>query len=90
METRDSDFGDDLDEALLGGEEQGLDLETDRRLRITFRVSALEADVAYFQARLALLGKPSTLHERAQYNAYRTMEELLRATLRRLRRSSAS
>ncbi len=41
-------------------------------------VSALEADVAYFDARLSLLSdEPVTRYQRAQIKTYRTLERLL-------------
>jgi len=40
-------------------------------------VSELEADVAYFDARLTLLGKPSTCYQKAQEVVYRMLEGLL-------------
>jgi len=40
--------------------------------------SALEADVAYFDARLSLLSdEPLTRYQRAQLKTYRTLEKLL-------------
>ncbi len=62
--------------------------ETKRQGYLRLRVSVLEADVAYFQARLELLGEPKSLHQIAQYRAYRTMEELLRRFLRRIKRKT--
>lgn len=41
-------------------------------------VSALEADVAYFDARLSLLGEvPATRYQIAALKAYQTLERLL-------------
>jgi hypothetical protein len=41
-------------------------------------VSALEADVAYFDARLSLLdGVPATCYQSAALKAYQTLERLL-------------
>lgn len=64
--------------------------EANRQGYLRLRVSVLEADVAYFQARLELLGEPKSTHQAAQYRAYRTMEELLRRFLRRIKRKTAS
>jgi len=40
-------------------------------------VSELEADVAYFDARLSLLGKPATCYQKAQEVVYRMLEGIL-------------
>ncbi len=40
-------------------------------------VSELEADVAYFDARLSLLGKPKTSYQKAQEIVYRMLEGML-------------
>ncbi|HEB95020.1 MAG TPA: hypothetical protein ENI96_01150 [Sedimenticola thiotaurini] len=54
------------------------------------RISGLEADVAYFDARLALLGEtPASPHQAAQIRTYRILEENLSAMLERLRRLQA-
>jgi hypothetical protein len=74
--------------AMTSDDNSDREWEVERPLRMSLRLSALEADVAYFQARLELLGKPRSAHQMAQYAAYRTMEELLRRTLRRLSRRS--
>ncbi|MGD2081408.1 MAG: hypothetical protein PVF91_00465 [Chromatiales bacterium] len=49
-------------------------------------VSALEADVAYFDARLSLLGDaPATRYQSAQIKTYRLLEESLSSLLAELR-----
>ncbi len=40
-------------------------------------VSELEADVAYFDARLSLLGRPTTCYQKAQEVVYRMLEGVL-------------
>ncbi len=40
-------------------------------------VSELEADVAYFDARLSLLGRPATCYQKAQEVVYRMLEGIL-------------
>lgn len=48
-------------------------------------VSSLEADVAYFDARLAMLGqKKSSYYQLAQYRAYTELEKVLSDILGRL------
>ena len=47
--------------------------------------SKLEADVAYFEARLSMLSdKPATSHQHAQFVAYTALENILSETLQRL------
>lgn len=47
--------------------------------------SRLEADIAYFEARLSMLGeKPVTAHQHAQQRAYKALELILNSTLDRL------
>ena len=49
-------------------------------------VSGLEADIAYFDARLAMLEKePVTSYQKAQIQTYRALESALIGTLVRLR-----
>ncbi len=49
-------------------------------------ISALEADVAYFNARLALLSKvPESPYQEAQLRAYKRLEEVLQENLARLK-----
>ncbi len=51
-------------------------------------VSALEANVAYFDARLSLLSdEPVTRYQQAQIKTYRTLETLLSERLRGLARA---
>ena len=56
--------------------------------------STIEADMAFFEARLSLAGDdPDTLYQRAQIKTYQTLETLLGDTLERLkpkRRKSAA
>ena len=54
---------------------------------LELRVSALEADLAYFAARLALIGNPVTQHQRAQVKTYRALEKSLAGILANLRQS---
>ncbi|PLY16617.1 MAG: hypothetical protein C0631_03200 [Sedimenticola sp.] len=49
-------------------------------------ISSLEADIAYFDARLALLREtPSSYYQEAQIRAYKELENVLGEHLRRLR-----
>ncbi len=50
-------------------------------------IPALEADLAYFEARLSLVGSlPDSLYQRAQQRAYQALEKATSATLGGLRR----
>lgn len=49
-------------------------------------IPALEADLAYFEARLCLLhGLPDSLYQRAQLRAYQALEQAINTTLGNLR-----
>ena len=53
--------------------------------RFRVRISALEADVAYFDARLALLSSPpSSRYQEAQIRTYRELSGILSGMLERL------
>jgi hypothetical protein len=51
-------------------------------------VSGLEADLAYFRARLELIGAPQTINQKAQQEAFRLLTQAVGAILNRLRRRS--
>jgi len=60
-------------------------LNRQEKKRFRIRISALEADVAYFDARLALLdGPPSSCYQEAQIRAYRELIATLSEMLGRL------
>ena len=44
-------------------------------------VSCLEADVAFFDARLMLVQEPKTRHQRAQIKTYDTLRQIFRDQL---------
>ena len=52
------------------------------------RVSALEADLAYFEARLELLGEPISSHQKAQKRVYEALEVSLKKAISQLQHSS--
>ncbi len=53
---------------------------------IRIDIPSLEADMAFFEARLSLAGDaPDTAYQRAQIKTYRTLERLLGQTLKTLR-----
>jgi hypothetical protein len=47
------------------------------RARLRLRVAQLEADLAYFQARLGLLGEPVTLNQSAQVRTFRILARVI-------------
>jgi len=47
---------------------------------------ALEADIAYFSARLELVGPPETYYQLAQVKAYGVLANALEETLKCIRR----
>ncbi|GEM_PF-3765109 len=53
------------------------------------RVSALEADLAYFEARLALVGHPASTNQQAQVRAFRILNQTITRTLHRVKRKQA-
>jgi hypothetical protein len=60
--------------------------EDSRRLRVNLNPISLEADVAYFGARLELVGEPHTCYQAAQLKVYKALEEALGDNLRRLKK----
>jgi len=48
-------------------------------------VTGLEADLAYFEARLELIGKPRTLNQQAQYITFRILNQSMARMLNRLK-----
>ena len=64
-------------------------MNQEREQWIKVSVSALEADVAYFDARLALLsGKPSSYYQEAQIKAYKELGRVLSEMLQNLNAGS--
>lgn len=56
------------------------------RRSVDVDVAALEADVAYFDARLSLAAKlPETAYQKAQIRTYETLGQLISGTLENLR-----
>ena len=56
------------------------------RLRVNLNPISLEADVAYFGARLELVGEPHTRYQAAQLKVYKALEEALCDNLKRLKK----
>jgi hypothetical protein len=60
--------------------------EESSRLRVNLNPISLEADVAYFGARLELVGEPQTPYQAAQLKVYKALEEALSDNLKRLKK----
>ncbi len=54
-------------------------------MHVNLNPIALEADIAYFSARLELVGHPVTYYQLAQVKVYRVLSHALEETLWRLR-----
>jgi hypothetical protein len=63
--------------------------QDNNRLRVDLNPVSLEADVAYFGARLELIGEPRTQYQAAQLKVYRALESALGDNLKRLRKKEA-
>jgi hypothetical protein len=59
------------------------------RLRVNLNPISLEADVAYFGARLELVGEPQTRYQAAQLKVYKALEEALGDNLKRLKKKES-
>ncbi|MCU7796369.1 MAG: hypothetical protein KZQ73_02450 [Candidatus Thiodiazotropha sp. (ex Semelilucina semeliformis)] len=59
------------------------------RLRVNLNTISLEADVAYFGARLELVGEPQTRYQAAQLKVYKALEAALCDNLKRLKKKDA-
>ena len=49
-------------------------------------VTALEADLAYFKARLEWIGEPKTINQKAQQDAFKLLVPAINKILNRLKR----
>ncbi|MET0066211.1 MAG: hypothetical protein ABW076_07685 [Candidatus Thiodiazotropha sp.] len=56
------------------------------KLRVNLNPISLEADLAYFGARLELVGEPETRYQAAQLKVYKALENALCENLNRLRK----
>jgi hypothetical protein len=55
-----------------------------------FTVTGLEADLAYFHARLEFIGEPETINQQAQIETFRFLIQALNQTLERLSRKAGA
>lgn len=53
-----------------------------------FTITALEADLAYFNARMELIGAPRTTNQKAQLSTFKFLVEAFDKILLRLRRKT--
>jgi hypothetical protein len=58
------------------------------RARRRVRIAQTQADLAYFHARLTLIGKPATLNQTAQERTFRTLHKAVGQKLLSLRGGS--
>jgi hypothetical protein len=58
----------------------------DEGLRLRIRLARLESDLAYFQARLEIIGDPTTTNQRAQRKAFKLLHRTIGDRVLRLRR----
>jgi hypothetical protein len=59
------------------------------KLRVNLNPISLEADLAYFGARLELVGEPETHYQVAQLKVYKALEAALEENLKRLRKNES-
>ncbi|MET0027620.1 MAG: hypothetical protein ABW101_08275 [Candidatus Thiodiazotropha sp.] len=59
------------------------------KLRVNLNPISLEADLAYFGARLELVGEPHTRYQVAQLKVYKALENALCENLNRLRKKES-
>lgn len=70
-------------------EEKLLSAEDSNKLRVNLNPISLEADLAYFGARLELVGEPETRYQAAQLKVYKALEAALDENLKRLRKKES-
>jgi len=63
-----------------------LNSQENNRLRVNLNTVSLEADVAYFGARLEMVGEPHTHYQLAQLKVYKALEATLGDNLKRLKK----
>ncbi|MBU0498500.1 MAG: hypothetical protein KJ558_14205 [Gammaproteobacteria bacterium] len=66
-------------------------LSEDARRNAKADISDIEADVAYFDARITMIGNdPETPYQKAQIKTYRILEKLLQDSLEKKRKEFSS
>jgi hypothetical protein len=66
-----------------------LSVQDNNKLRVNLNPISLEADLAYFGARLELVGEPETRYQAAQLKVYKAIEAALEENLKRLRKKES-
>jgi hypothetical protein len=66
-----------------------LSAQESNKLRVNLNPISLEADLAYFGARLELVGEPETRYQAAQLKVYKALEAALEENLKRLRKKES-
>ncbi|NKN31838.1 hypothetical protein [Marichromatium bheemlicum] len=64
------------------------DVQTQTRHRRRVQIARLEADLAYFNARLELLSAPRSANQLAQRKAFKLLSEMLARRIRRVRQKA--
>lgn len=65
--------------------------DADERLRSKLKLARMEADLAYFQARIEILGEPATANQEAQRTVFTLLRDAIgRDILRQRRRLGAA
>jgi hypothetical protein len=59
-------------------------------MKVNLNPISLEADLAYFGARLELVGEPQTRYQMAQLKVYKALESALKENLNRLRKKEVA
>lgn len=57
------------------------DLEQQALMNFKVRIAQLEADLAYFQARIELIGKPRTVNQAAAQRVFKQLHKAIGAAL---------
>jgi hypothetical protein len=68
-----------------GADAQYSSPQVTERKRRRVHVARLEADVAYFEARLQLIGEPRTIHQRAHRKTFEVLHHALASKARKIR-----
>ncbi|MBT3047483.1 MAG: fumarate hydratase [Candidatus Thiodiazotropha sp.] len=66
-----------------------MSVQESNKLRVNLNPISLEADLAYFGARLELVGEPETSYQAAQLKVYKALEAALEENLKRLRKKES-
>ncbi|NEX22020.1 hypothetical protein G3480_17195 [Thiorhodococcus mannitoliphagus] len=73
----------------MSEENKGKSSDSDERKRHRIRLARLEADMAYFQARLELIGAPNSSNRAAQRKVFNLLHKTVASKILKLRRRFA-